>query len=130
MSTHRLQADPHDVFTIGYGATGLEIVAGLTWTQEQADQRFASDLNRFGAGVQSSLRGTTTQGQFDACCSLCFNIGIAAFAKSTVLRLHNAGDYAGAATSFIMWNKQAGIVLAGLTRRREAEAAMYRGEDR
>lgn len=58
--------------------------------------------------------------------SLAYNIGLSALARSTVLRLHRAGDYAGAAKAFAMWNKAGGRVLAGLTRRRAAEAELYR----
>jgi lysozyme len=43
------------------------------------------------------------------------------------MRRHRAGDYAGAANAFAMWNKNDGKVMRGLVRRREAEAAMYRG---
>ena len=40
---------------------------------------------------------------------------------------HKAGDYAGALAEFAKWNKAKGQVLAGLTRRRAAEAALYGG---
>lgn len=57
--------------------------------------------------------------------SLAFNIGTSAFATSTLLKKHLAGDYAGAAAQFARWNKAGGKVLAGLTKRRAAEAALY-----
>jgi GH24 family phage-related lysozyme (muramidase) len=41
------------------------------------------------------------------------------------LKKHLAGDYAGAAAQFVRWNKAGGKVLAGLTQRRAAEAALY-----
>jgi lysozyme len=44
---------------------------------------------------------------------------------STLLRKLNAGDYAGAADEFLRWNKAGGKVLNGLTRRREAERALF-----
>lgn len=120
---------PNDVPTIGYGATGPDIALGMHWTQDQADRRLAGDLKRFGLSL-ANLIGTSpsTQGQFDAMASLAYNIGMGAFAGSTVLRKHKAGDYAGAAAAFGMWNKQAGHEVPGLTKRRAAEAAMYRGQ--
>lgn len=119
---------PNDVPTIGWGSTGTDIKLGMTWTQAQADARFASDLAAFANGVSGALRGAaTTQAQFDAMVSLAYNIGLQAFRESTLLRLHLEGDYAGAAAQFSRWNKQAGVVLNGLTARRAAEAAMYRG---
>lgn len=42
-----------------------------------------------------------------------------------VLALSCWGDYAGAADEFLRWNKAGGKVLNGLTRRREAERALF-----
>jgi len=70
---------------------------------------------------------STTQAQFDAMISLAYNIGVPAFSKSTLLRKHLAGDFAGAAAEFPRWNQNDGKVMAGLTRRRAGERAMYEG---
>jgi len=118
---------PNDRPTIGWGTTGTDIRLGMTWTQSQCDGRFAADLDAFAGGVSAALTGETSQNQFDAMVSLAYNIGAGAFKSSTLLRLHNAGDFTAADAQFAVWNKQAGKVLAGLTRRRAAEAAMYRG---
>jgi len=119
---------PNDVPTIGWGSTGPDIRLGMTWTQQQADDRFASDLARFGAKVSDLIGAAPTkQNEFDAMTSLAYNIGTGNFASSTVLRKHKAGDHDGAAAAFSLWNKQKGVVLNGLTKRRAAEAAMYRG---
>jgi GH24 family phage-related lysozyme (muramidase) len=117
---------PKDKPTIGWGTTGADIHLGMTWTQEQCDARFAADLDRFALGVSAALTGQTSQPQFDAMTSLAYNIGLGAFESSTLLRLHDAGDFTAADAQFARWNKQAGQVLPGLTRRRAAEAAMYR----
>jgi lysozyme len=119
-----------DVPTIGYGSTGPDIKLGMTWTQAKADARFAADLARF-AGKVAGLLGAapTTQAQFDALTSFAYNVGYGdgGLKTSTLLRMHKEGDYAGAALQFARWNKQKGKVLAGLTKRRAAEAAVYRG---
>ena len=82
---------------------------------------------QFEKAVLDGLGGKpASQEQFDAMVCLTYNIGPAAFARSTVLRKHNAGDFPAAAKAFLMWNKAGGKVLRGLTRRREAEAALYR----
>ena len=70
----------------------------------------------------------TTQNQFDAMVSLCYNIGAGNFRKSTVLREHRSANYSQAAKAFLMWNKAGGKVLNGLVARREAEKALYLGE--
>ncbi|MBO9710559.1 MAG: lysozyme [Caulobacter sp.] len=120
-----------DVPTIGWGSTGPDIRLGMVWSQAQADARFSADLARF-AGKVASLTGSspTTQAQFDALVSFAYNVGYGdgGLKTSTLLRMHKAGDYAGAALQFARWDKQAGKPLVGLARRRAAEAQIYRGE--
>lgn len=118
---------PHDVPTIGWGSTGADVKLGMTWTQAQADARFAHDLDAFGEGVAAAIGSAPTkQPMYDSLTSLAYNIGLQAFKDSTLLRLHKEGDYEGAARQFRRWNRQKGVVLAGLTRRRASEEAMYR----
>jgi GH24 family phage-related lysozyme (muramidase) len=121
---------PNDRPTIGWGMTfypdGRAVRMGDTITQAQADADFVTIVERFAEGVDAALGDTAASGtEFGAMVALAYNIGIAAFRRSSVLRLHKAGDKAGAARAFLMWNKQAGRVLNGLTRRRQAEMALY-----
>ena len=112
--------------TIGWGSTGPDIHIGLTWTQAQCDARFVQDLNRFAVSVSQLITGhPTTENQFDALVSLAYNIGTHALSISTLLRDHNAGNYVATADQFLLWNHQAGMILAGLTRRRQAERSLY-----
>jgi GH24 family phage-related lysozyme (muramidase) len=122
-------------WTIGWGSTGTDpfnggrIRKGTIWTRAQADERFRQHLAEFEQEVRDALGDApVTQNQFDALVSLAYNIGRAAFRKSTLVRKHRAGDYAGAAREFLRWNRAGGKVMRGLTRRREAEARMYRGQ--
>lgn len=122
--------DSVGVWTIGYGHTGEDCYAGCDpISQQQADQLLAADLQRFEAGVTHMASQATSQQQFDAMVSFAYNLGETALRGSTLLRLHNAGDYAGAAQQFGRWNHAGGRVLAGLTRRRAAEAAVYANGD-
>ena len=66
-----------------------------------------------------------TQSQFDALGSFAFNCGVDALDGSTLARKLRQGDAAGAAAEFPRWNKSKGVVLAGLTRRREAERLLF-----
>jgi GH24 family phage-related lysozyme (muramidase) len=112
-------------WTIGWGATGPGIGPGTVWTQKQCDARLVIDLARHAADVAQAIGDApTTQAQFDALVSFHYNTG--AIARATLTRRHRAGDYAGAAREFGRWNRAAGRILAGLTRRRAAEAALYR----
>lgn len=118
-----------DPWTIGWGATGCDIKRGVTWTQEQCDARLEFDIAKFADGVSKLIGDAPTkQREFDALVSFAFNVGLANLKSSTLLRLHKAGDKAGAAGQFVRWNKAAGKVMRGLTRRREAEAKLYRGQ--
>ncbi|WP_049012749.1 lysozyme, partial [Citrobacter freundii] len=53
------------------------------------------------------------------------SVAIQALSTSTLLRKLNDGDVKGAADEFLRWNKAGGKVLNGLTRRREAERALF-----
>lgn len=112
------------VLTIGYGSTGPHVKPGMTITEAEAEALLRKDLDRFERGV-AEMAGEMTPGQFSALVSLAYNVGLGNFASSTLLKLHRAGDYAGAAGQFGRWNKAGGRVLAGLTKRRAAERALY-----
>lgn len=113
-------------WTIGWGSTGPDIHRGTVWTRAQCDARLADDLAKFSAGVVAAIGdAATTQHQFDSLVSFAYNAGLTNLKSSTLLKKHKAGDYAGAAAEFGKWNHAAGKVLAGLTKRRAAEAALY-----
>lgn len=116
---------PAGVPTIGYGATGQDIRLGMIWTQEQADERLAEDVAQFAGMVDEVIQVDCSDNEFSAMVSLAFNIGGRAFRNSTLARLVNEGNFAGAAKQFARWNKAGGRELAGLTRRREAERDLF-----
>jgi lysozyme len=115
-----------DPWTIGYGATGPGIKKGVKWTQAQADDRLALDVDRFLKGVRSVLKKPATDAQLGAMTSLAYNIGVKAFTNSTLLRKFNAGDTAGAAAEFPRWNRANRKVMRGLTSRRADEQKVFR----
>lgn len=123
----RLEAyqDSVGVWTIGYGITtnaGLGVIKkGMKITQAQADDMLLAALAKYEKTVQDSLKRSPAQYHYDAMVSLCYNIGQAGFAKSSVVKRYNAGDIQGAADAFLMWNKAGGKVLKGLTNRRQDE---------
>jgi GH24 family phage-related lysozyme (muramidase) len=117
-----------DPWTIGWGSTGPGIRKGVTWTQQQADDRLKADVDQFAEKVAALIGGArTAQHQFDALVSFAYNVGEGNLASSTLLKMHKSGDYVGAAAQFGRWNKAAGKAMPGLTRRRAAEAALYQG---
>ena len=119
---------PAGVWTLGYGFTE-GVREGDTITQTEANDRLISELAWFENAVFVETGGDVTQAQFDAMVLFCFNIGVEKFRGSSVLKAHNRGDHVAAARAFGLWNKATVNgklqVLAGLTRRRAEEAAMY-----
>lgn len=135
---------PADVPTIGWGNTyyldGSRVRMGDRITAEHADALYTAILERdFAAPVRAAIGDApTTPAQFGAMVSLAYNIGMGprlwvpgrkkGFRQSEVLRLHLAGNYAGAAEAFAGWTRAGGQVSDGLVRRRKAEAALYRSD--
>lgn len=119
---------PAGVLTIGYGSTGAHVKRGQVITEAEATSLLIKDAARFERAV-NALGLKLTQNQFDALVSLAFNIGTGNFNKSTLVKRLKAGDMAGAAAQFAVWNKARvnGVlkVLPGLVRRRAAEAALF-----
>jgi lysozyme len=117
---------PAGVWTIGYGST-RGVREGMRITEAQAESLLRQDVERFERAVVGMVEVPITQGQFDALVSFAFNLGAAALRRSTLLRLLNQSRYAEAASQFPRWNKAGGRVLAGLTKRRSAERALFEG---
>ncbi|KAB8307562.1 lysozyme [Erwinia endophytica] len=114
--------------TIGVGHTGyvngLPIAKNTVITVEQSTQLLLQDLATAERAIKKNVTVSLTQNQYDALCSLIFNIGAGAFARSTVKKKLNAGDYQGAAEAFLMW-KRAGNNPDILLPRRERERQLF-----
>lgn len=120
---------PAGVWTVGYGHTGSDVIPGKRITQAEADALFEADINKFADGVTATLKGVrVNNNQFDALVSLAYNIGMGAFAKSTLLTkvMADPGN-PGIRAEFARWTRGGGKVLPGLVRRRTAEADHYFG---
>ena len=113
------------VWTIGYGHTGPDVKAGLTITQQQAEQLLINDPARFTHGVTALVTVKINQKQFDALVSFAYNLGLGSLQQSTLLRLLNAGNFQAAADQFPRWDRAGGKEVAGLLARRNAERALF-----
>lgn len=111
------------VWTIGYGHTA-GVHSGMTITQAQADAYLQQDIAKFEGYVNNPAYVPITeqlnQNQFDALTSFAFNLGAGNLRK--LCKGRTAAQIARAMPSY---NKAAGKVLAGLTRRRKAEQALF-----
>jgi lysozyme len=103
----------------------------LSMSVLEAKALLKMDLNRRLSTVLKLITVPLTQGQLDALVSFQFNTG--SLPTSTLLKYVNAGKHTEAAQQFLRWNKARVkgelVVLAGLTRRRNAERAQYMGSD-
>jgi lysozyme len=121
---------PAGVPTIGYGHTA-GVKMGQTITAEQADSFLASDLTEAAGHVDALVKVLLDDDQRGALSSFVFNLGAGSLQSSTLLKLLNAGDYAGASGQFGRWVNATvnGKVtqLPGLVARRAAEAALFSG---
>lgn len=113
-------------YVIGYGH---DIQPGEniphTITKAQAETLLGNDLDLVANDINAVLRVAVSQNQFDALASLVFNIGNNAFRTSTVLARLNAGDYAGAAQAFALFNRIAGNYSVSLAQRRAREMQLF-----
>lgn len=114
--------------TIGYGHKLGPLENYWTITQAEADRLLVSDLSDAEAAVNRLVKVPLTQNQYDALVSFVFNVGSGSFSRSTLLKLLNAKDYAGAAKQFPAWRKSNGVVMGGLVQRRANEMAMFLGQ--
>ena len=119
--------DVAGIWTIGYGHVGPDLSAGMTITEADAEAMLRADLADAVTCVNRAVNVPIEQGQFDALVDFTFNVGRGNLLQSTLLRKVNAGDVEGAAAQFGLWVHAGGEVVAGLVRRRKAEAEMFVG---
>jgi len=121
--------------TIGYGrttgVTEADVDNKLTITQEQAEAMLREDLDRWERDVKACLTREPNENQLAAMVSLAYNIGVAAFKKSSVCKAFNTGDDTSAARAFGMWSKITDpktkqlVPNSGLVARRARETALF-----
>lgn len=124
--------------TIGYGTTvypnGIKVkLSDQKITQQLAESFLQHYVNAIEKDVLNLVKVPLKQNQFDALVSFAYNVGsdidedtkAEGLGDSTLLKLLNAGDIAGASKQFERWNKAGGKVSNGLIRRRKAEKALF-----
>lgn len=122
----RLKAydDGGGVWTIGWGHT-KGVKKGQVINTATAEKFLKSDLAEFEGAVDALVKVELTQNQYNALVSFAFNVGVAAFRKSTLLKVLNAGDYGRVPNELSKWVKDNGKTVQGLVKRRALEAAMF-----
>ena len=132
-------ADSGGLLTIGIGhlLTKSELMSGkillpnetIYWqnglTVAQALDLLGHDIYYTDAAVNNLVRVLVSQNQYDALVSFAYNVGIDAFANSTLLRLLNDGQYDPVPAQLRRWNKVKGKTITGLINRREKEIVLW-----
>jgi lysozyme len=122
---------PAKIATIGYGNTYYPDGTRVTLldkeiTEQQAFDMFKEIADRFAKKVSRLVTSPINQNQFNALVSFSYNVGLANFMKSTLLKKVNANHNDASITNeFMKWNKAGGKELRGLTLRRKDEALIY-----
>lgn len=116
--------------TIGYGNTfyedGTPVKLGDKITKERADSLFELISDDFAKKVVPLVKSKLNENQFGAIVSFAYNAGIGNLKSSTLLKKVNANPADETIRAeFMKWDKAGGKQLAGLTRRRKAEADLY-----
>jgi lysozyme len=111
--------------TIGYGSTGPHVKPGMVITEAQAEELLRQDLDKAERAVAELVKVPLSSGQHAALVDLVFNVGAAAVAKSTLLKLLNKKQYAEAGEQLMRWVHSGSAVIAGLQRRRLAARQMW-----
>lgn len=110
------------VWTVCYGDTRSPM---RHYTDAECKDMLAERLVQYAQPVlerNPELRGHDPQ--IIAAASLAYNIGPAAYRRSSVAMHFSSGNWRAACNAFMRWNMAGGRPVAGLTRRREAERAI------
>ena len=115
-------------WTIGYGSTGSDVCPGIVWTENKAAERLQEHCLYFCSGLVKLSPKIVLEPprRIAAVLSWVYNCGLGNYRISTFKKRIDAGDWSGAAEQCLLWNKSAGRVMPGLTRRRQAEALLMR----
>lgn len=126
--------DPVGVLTIGYGHTNLSGVAPrVTPGMKLRDESHATGIlldvlaRVYEPALRRNIKVPLNQHQWDAMVSWVYNLGEPNLKRSTLLKRINAGRLDAIPAEMMKWNRAGGRVFRGLTRRRRAEAGMWRG---
>jgi GH24 family phage-related lysozyme (muramidase) len=140
----------HQTIGVGHKITEHELKSGILiidgqsvkWIEglnkEQIDKLLRQDISNAEKVVNDCIHVSLNDHQFDALCSLCFNIGETAFRSSSVVAAINRGDFFLVPGLMRLWNKvtknvvqedgsikRVKTVSQGLVKRREREILLW-----
>ncbi|MEH7909883.1 lysozyme [Rhizobium laguerreae] len=107
-------------WTICYGSTN-GVKPGDRKTVEQCKALLSLELQTYAAGIARCVKVPLPDARFVALTSFSYNVGVKAACGSSAVKLINQGKTAEGCEALLKWNRAAGIVFPGLTRRRQKE---------
>jgi lysozyme len=122
---------PAGKLTIGFGRCGTDVVEGQVTTIAKEAEWLSNRLERDLVFLRNKLRPLLLNAHQEAALlSFMYNIGSGNFLKSSVFRILRESetkplDVNQLKAFWLQWNKAAGKVLPGLTRRRNAEIELF-----
>jgi len=123
---HVLYPDQARLKTPERASYALKPEHNRVWDADEIDELLEADLLRFSDGVlRLCPAAADNQCHLDAMVSFAFNVGLGNLQASTLRMKYSRGEIEAAADEFLKWNKAGGKILAGLTRRRAAERALF-----
>lgn len=116
-------ADPgNGTLTVCYGHTGVDIVPGKRYTQDECDELLQADMTKAAAAVDRLVKVPVSKYERAALLDFTYNKGAGALAGSTLLRFVNAGQHEAACDQYRRWVYAGGRKLPGLVNRADADA--------
>lgn len=128
---------PAGLWTVGFGTLigdgkSLPSEWNRTFTFDECMDMLKKSLRSKERGIKRLITYPLTQNEFDAIVSFVYNLGLGCLQRSTLRQKLNRGDKEGAIASLLKYNKARinGTLqeVRGLTRRRLAEAKLFRGK--
>ena len=123
----RTYKDIAGILTYCTGATE-NAVWGKTYTPAECKAQLDKDLAKHAEGVMACIHVPMTDGQKIAYVDAAYNIGVSAFCGSSMARYTNAGRALDGCNALLLWNKAGGVVVRGLSLRREVERQFCLGK--
>jgi lysozyme len=116
------------IWTIGYGSTrfkGAKIHPNMVITIKEAEEQIKDDVLLSEQTIERLVKVALNQNQFDALVCFVYNIGVGAFENSTLLKKLNQSLFQEVSFQLKRWNKVRGVVIKGLTTRRNKEIELF-----
>lgn len=110
-------------WTVCYGHAE-DVKPGDRHTVAECKALLIKDLQKYANGIEGCVKVPLPDERYVALVSFAYNVGVSAACHSSVVRLINAGQTQAGCDALLKWNRAAGLVFPGLTKRRQKERAL------